>query len=72
MGRWIKSKKVWTGTLYRCRCDGYWFPHRRGGGACKHSPRSEFYRALRAGASREEAMLLLTVDQLERMFPLKG
>lgn len=54
----------------RCDCGGYWFPHRRGGGACDASPRADFYRALRDGATREEAMQTLSVAQLEAMFPL--
>ncbi len=71
MGRWIKSRGVWSGTEQRCNCSGYWFPHRKGGGACDHSPRSDFFRARRAGASVEEIMLLLSVDQMEQMFPLE-
>jgi len=53
-----------------CGCGGYWFPHRQGGGACHSSPRSDYYLALRAGVPHEEAMMLLSVNQLERMFPL--
>lgn len=54
----------------KCNCGGYWFPHRKGGGACDHSPRADFYRALRNGATLSEAQLLLSVNQLEVMFPL--
>jgi hypothetical protein len=45
---------------------GYWFPHRRGGGACEHSPRRNFYEALRAGLPESEAMGELSVADLER------
>lgn len=71
VGYWSKKHKVWSGTRYRCNCWGYWFPHRKGGGACEHSPRRDFYLARRAGATVEEAMQELSVDQLERMFPLR-
>lgn len=54
-----------------CWCGGYWFPHRKGGGACEHSPRADYYIALRYGASVAEAMLMLSAAQIERMFPLK-
>lgn len=54
-----------------CWCGGYWFPHRKGGGACHHSPRCDYYLALRAGMSWQEALELLSADQLERMFPIK-
>lgn len=30
-----------------CWCTGYWFPHRRGGGACEHSPTRDIHLALR-------------------------
>lgn len=56
--------------LQKCGCGGYWFPHRKGGGACDFSPRADYYRAIRDGATVPEAQLLLSVDQLERMFPL--
>lgn len=54
----------------KCDCGGYWFPHRRGGGACYHSPVSDYYHAIRQGVPKEEAMQLLTSDQLDRLFPL--
>ena len=57
-------------TRLACRCGGYHFPHRRGGGACDANPAVDYWRALRCGASKEEAMQLLSVAQLERMFPL--
>lgn len=53
-----------------CWCGGYWFPHRKGGGACEHSPRADYYLALRYGATMAEAMLELSINQLERMFPI--
>lgn len=31
-----------------CTCGGYWFPHRKGGGACEHSPTRDIHMALRA------------------------
>lgn len=62
----------WRNTRLRCNCGGYWFPHRKGGGACDHSPRAAFYIALRSGALLSEAMATLSADQLERMFPLPG
>lgn len=58
-------------TRYRCDCSGYWFPHRRTGGACIYGPRSDYYHALRQGLDQAEAMALLSVNQLERMFPLE-
>ena len=53
-----------------CWCEAYWFPHRRAGGACYHSPRRDYYLAIRSGASQPEAMAQLSINQLERMFPL--
>lgn len=58
--------------LQKCECGGYHFPHRRTGGACHHGPRSDFYLALRHGVPQGEAMLLLSVNQLEAMFPLSS
>jgi hypothetical protein len=55
----------WRNTRLRCDCGGYWFPHRRTGGACHHGPRSEYYLALRAGWPKNEAEALLSADQLE-------
>lgn len=48
-----------------CDCGGYHFPHRKGGGACEHSPRVEYYLALRA--DEPEPLALLWADKLERM-----
>ncbi len=53
-----------------CCCRGYHFPHRGGGGACYSGPRADYYHALRQGLSEGEARALLSVNQLERMFPL--
>lgn len=46
---------------------GYWFPHRKGGGACEHSPRVDYYLALRADVPEGEALQLLWADKRERM-----
>lgn len=54
----------------KCGCGGYHFPHRKGSGACEHSPGADYYAAIRAGMTVAEAMLLLSADKLERMFPL--
>lgn len=62
MKRWQRPRPCW--------CSGYWFPHRKGGGACFSSPRSEYYMAIRQGATWAEALELLSVNQLERMFPI--
>jgi len=32
-----------------CWCSGYWFPHRKGGGACEHSKTRDIHLALRHG-----------------------
>lgn len=61
---WAKRKAM------VCRCNGYWFPHRRGGGACDESSKVDYYRAMRAGVPKEEAMELLSVADLEKLFPL--
>ena len=55
-----------------CGCTGYWFPHRKTGGACEHGPpmRVDYYRAMRQDVPAEEAMALLTVADLRRIFPL--
>lgn len=55
-----------------CWCGGYWFPHRKGGGACIHGPRSDYYHALRNGLEESEAMAMLSVAQLRRMYPLEN
>ncbi|MDP4300376.1 hypothetical protein [Leptothrix discophora] len=55
---------TWRATRERCDCGGYWFPHRITGGACHHGPRCDYYLALRAGATQEEAEAQLSADQL--------
>lgn len=30
-----------------CYCGGYWFPHRKGGGACEHSKTRDIHLAIR-------------------------
>lgn len=32
-----------------CTCGGYWFPHRKGGGACDYSKTRDMHIALRYG-----------------------
>lgn len=73
MGRYVKTPlgRAWSGTVDRCNCGGYHFPHRKGGGACNHSPRSDYYVARRQGLAEEEAQELLSAEQLDRLFPLK-
>jgi len=61
---WLRHKRQ------KCKCLGYWFPHRKGGGACEHSSKADYYHALRQGLSQAEAMQLLSVSDLEKLFPL--
>lgn len=65
-----RATSRWRNTRYRCDCHGYWFPHRKTGGACIHGPRTDFYHALRAGLDLADAMALLSAAQLERMYPV--
>ena len=65
-----RSLARWRNTRLRCDCGGYGFPHRRQGGACDHSPRRNFYLALRHGAPLHEAQAELSAADLERMFPI--
>jgi len=51
----------------RCDCSGYWFPHRRTGGACLSGPRADYYHAIRQGSEKKEAEALLWAHQLERL-----
>ena len=62
---WAKHK------LEKCECGGYWFPHRKGGGACEHSSKKDFYAAMRAGLPLSECQTLLSVQDLEILFPIK-
>lgn len=64
--RWLGHKA----TRERCDCGGYWFPHRKGGGACEHSPYKDYHHALRAGATVAEAQQTLSAGALEKKFPL--
>lgn len=41
--RWRRNRRL------KCVCTGYWFPHRRGGGACEHSRTCDLHRARRSG-----------------------
>lgn len=65
----VPSNHAWRNTRLRCDCGGYAFPHRRRGGACEHSPRRDYYLALRCGLSESEAAQTLWAYQLERMQP---
>ena len=38
-----------------CWCTGYWFPHRKSGGACEHSKTREIHLAVR---SKDPELLL--------------
>lgn len=49
----------------------YWFPHRKGGGACEHSSRAHYYAATRAGLPEAECMEFLSAADMRRMFPLE-
>ena len=48
--RWKRNRK------FKCVCGGYHFPHRRGGGACIHSPRAVYHYLIRDGDSHEDAV----------------
>lgn len=65
VNRWPRN------TLAKCQCLGYWFPHRKGGGACEFSPRADYYRALRQGVPVAEAQQLLSAADLEKLYPLE-
>lgn len=54
----------------KCQCGGYHFPHRKGGGACVHSTRADYYAALRAGLPLDECMALLSAADLARLYPI--
>ena len=41
--RWRRNRRL------KCECGGYWFPHRRGGGACDSSPTAALHLARRQG-----------------------
>jgi hypothetical protein len=58
---------LWRNTRRKCTCGGYWFPHRKGGGACEHGLRRDYYVGLRHGLTKEEAMQLLSAAALETL-----
>jgi hypothetical protein len=62
--------RQWTATRDKCTCFSYSFPHRRGGGMCEHSPRADYYRAIRDGMPANEALQFLSAAQIERVAPL--
>ena len=47
-----------------CWCGGYWFPHRRGGGACEHSRTRDIHLAIRLkdGEALLEALIAHAFD----------
>lgn len=59
-------------TRLRCDCLGYWFPHRKGGGACERANpgKRDYYRMLRQGVSEVVAMAELTENDINRLHPL--
>jgi hypothetical protein len=61
------SRRYKRNQRLKCQCGGYWFPHRKGGGACDFGPRADYYRALRQGLSKAEAESFLSAAQLEKM-----
>jgi len=61
---WLRHQKQ------KCTCGNYWFPHRKGSGACEHSSRRDYHLAIRHGVDKLEAMQLLSANDLEWMFPL--
>lgn len=38
---------AYVGQPKPCWCGGYWFPHRKGGGACDHSKTRDIHLAIR-------------------------
>jgi len=52
----VSRARYLRNTRLRCNCDGYWFPHRTGGGACRTGYRHLFYLALRRGADELTAL----------------
>jgi len=67
--RKVPASRAWRNTRLRCDCGGYWFPHRKGGGACYHGPRSSYYLAKRNGCTESQAQETLWADKLERLIP---
>ena len=70
--RWKKreGQRIWAATADRCNCLAYHFPHRKHSGACVYGGKADYYQAMRAGIPQPEAMQLLSVNQLEQLFPL--
>lgn len=54
----------------KCLCSGYWFPHRKTGGACEHSTTASYHLARCAGLTHEEALETLSVAGLRKLLPL--
>lgn len=52
--RWERNQRL------KCGCMGYWFPHRRGGGACESSPTRDVHLARRYGG--EDAVKDIIVE----------
>lgn len=55
-----------------CTCGSYHFPHRKGGGACEYGSRADYFLAIRQGMPIEEALELLSIYDLRKMFPIEG
>lgn len=64
---WVNGVRLDRRGRNVCDCGGYKYPHRKFGGACYHSPRADYYHALRADVPVSEALQLLWADKLERM-----
>lgn len=45
-----------------CSCTGYWFPHRKGGGACEHSRTRDICMARRHGDAEALMDALIEFD----------
>ena len=63
----MKRRTLWRNTRRKCVCGGYHFPHRKGGGACEHGLRRDYYLAIRQGLSKPDALALLSVNGLESL-----
>jgi hypothetical protein len=63
MGKPLRTWAYWARhKKHKCQCGGYWFPHRRMGGACYHNPNevmSLYYRAKHHGMPPDELQKLL-------------
>lgn len=47
-----------------CSCTGYWFPHRKGGGACEHSTSRRWHLALRNKVQDPEELLEAYIEMI--------